>query len=79
MNKLCENHEPVIITSRGEDEFIFLLRGPATPSACSALSLALTALAEKKKIYYRPTDLLPIGLVGLPAPFAMSCAKAHRR
>jgi antitoxin YefM len=29
MNKVCENHEPVVITSRGEKETTFLLRSPA--------------------------------------------------
>ena len=29
MNKVCENHEPVVITRRGEEETTFLLRSPA--------------------------------------------------
>lgn len=29
MNKVCENHEPVVITRRGEEETSFLLRSPA--------------------------------------------------
>ena len=29
MNKVCENHEPVVITRRGEKETTFLLRSPA--------------------------------------------------
>ena len=29
MNKVRENHEPVVITRRGEEETTFLLRSPA--------------------------------------------------
>jgi len=29
MNKVCENHEPVVITHRGEDATTFLLRSAA--------------------------------------------------
>ena len=29
MNKVCENHEPVVITRRGEEETTFLLRSAA--------------------------------------------------
>ena len=31
MNKVCENHEPVVITRRGEEETTFRLRSPANP------------------------------------------------
>ena len=29
MNKVCENHEPVVITRCSKEETIFLLRSPA--------------------------------------------------
>ncbi|MCF8141267.1 MAG: type II toxin-antitoxin system Phd/YefM family antitoxin [Cyanobium usitatum Tobar12.5m-G36] len=29
INKVCDNHEPVVITRRGEEETTYLLRSPA--------------------------------------------------
>ena len=65
MNKVRENHEPVVITRRGEEETTFLLRSPANAQRWRSRtrSTAVRLINEIRRD--------PFAGIGKPEPFVM--------
>ena len=71
MNKVCENHEPVVITRLGEEETTFFLRSPANAQRL------LRSIAGLNSGGGEENDLLPCDWFSPQRPGRTTCTLRH--